>query len=57
MATPSRILAWRIAWTEEPGGLQPTGSGRVRGDGATDALTSLIYEGVSVSGILQRRLG
>ena len=22
MATPSSILAWRISWTEEPGGLQ-----------------------------------
>ena len=22
MAIPSSILAWRIAWTEEPGGLQ-----------------------------------
>ena len=22
MATHSRILAWRITWTEEPGGLQ-----------------------------------
>ena len=22
MATPSSILAWRIPWTEEPGGLQ-----------------------------------
>ena len=22
MATQSRILAWRIPWTEEPGGLQ-----------------------------------
>ena len=22
MATHSRILAWRISWTEEPGGLQ-----------------------------------
>ena len=22
MATPSSILAWRILWTEEPGGLQ-----------------------------------
>ena len=22
MATPSNILAWRIPWTEEPGGLQ-----------------------------------
>ena len=26
MATHSSILAWEIAWTEEPGGLQPTGS-------------------------------
>ena len=27
MATHSRILAWRIPCTEEPGGLQSTGSG------------------------------
>ena len=26
MATHSSILAWRIPWTEEPGGLQPIGS-------------------------------
>ena len=26
MATYSRILAWRIPWTEEPGGLQSMGS-------------------------------
>ena len=29
MATNSSILAWRIPWTEEPGGLQSTGSQRV----------------------------
>ena len=29
MATDSSILAWRIPWTEEPGGLQPMGSQRV----------------------------
>ena len=29
MATHSRILAWRIPWKEEPGGLPPTGSQRV----------------------------
>ena len=28
-ATDSSILAWRIPWTEEPGGLQSTGSQRV----------------------------
>ena len=26
MATPSSILAWKISWTEEPGGLQSMGS-------------------------------
>ena len=26
IATHSSILAWRIPWTEEPGGLQSTGS-------------------------------
>ena len=32
MATHSSILAWRISWTEEPGGLQSVGSQRVRHD-------------------------
>ena len=32
MAAHSSILAWRIPWTEEPGGLQSTGSQRVRHD-------------------------
>ena len=29
MATHSSILAWRILWAEEPGGLQSMGSQRV----------------------------
>ena len=29
MATYSSILAWRIPWTEEPGGLQSMGLQRV----------------------------
>ena len=29
MATHSSILAWKILWTEEPGGLQSMGSKRV----------------------------
>ena len=33
MATHSSIPAWRIPWTEEPGGLQSIGSQRVRHDG------------------------
>ena len=32
LATHSRILAWRIPWTEEPGGLQSVGSQRVGHD-------------------------
>ena len=32
MATHSSILAWRIPWTEEPGGLQSVGSQRVGHD-------------------------
>ena len=31
-ATHSSILAWRIPWTEEPGGVQSMGSQRVRHD-------------------------
>ena len=30
MTTHSSILAWKIPWTEEPGGLQSVGSQRVR---------------------------
>ena len=32
MAIHSSILAWRILWTEEPGGLQSMGSQRVGHD-------------------------
>ena len=32
MATDSKILAWKIPWTEEPGGLQSLGSQRVGHD-------------------------
>ena len=32
MATHSSISTWRIPWTEEPGGLQSTGSQRVGHD-------------------------
>ena len=32
MATHSSILAWRIPWTEEPGGLQSMGSQRLGHD-------------------------
>ena len=32
MATHSSVLAWRIAWTEEPGKVQSMGSQRVEHD-------------------------
>ena len=36
MATHSSILAWKISWTEEPGGLQCMGSQRVGHDWVTN---------------------
>ena len=41
MATHSSILAWRILWTEGPGGLPSMGSQRVRHDWATKHSTAL----------------
>ena len=32
LAAHSSTLAWRLPWTEEPGGLQFTGSQRIRHD-------------------------
>ena len=40
MATHSSILAWRIPWTQEPGGLQSMASQRVD---RTEQLTLLHY--------------
>ena len=39
LATQSSILAWRIPWTEEPGGLQSMGSQRVGHNWATNTFT------------------
>ena len=64
MATHSSILAWRIPWTEDPGGTQSMGSlQRVWQDWATNTLTWLPLKmqtlwdctssrGVSFSGLL-----
>ena len=32
MATHSSIFAWKIPWTQEPGGPQPTGPQRIKHD-------------------------
>ena len=39
MAVHSSILAWKIPWTEEPGGLQFMGLQRVRHDRASEHST------------------
>ena len=43
MSTHSSILAWRIPWTEEPGGLQSMGSQRVRHNWLTLSLFTVNY--------------
>ena len=56
MTTHSSILAWRIPWTEEPGGLHSIGSRRVGHDWATKQQQWDIY--LILSRInMQQRLG
>ena len=43
MATHASILAWRIPWTEGPGGLQSMGSQRVRHDWVTKHSTMMMH--------------
>ena len=43
MAAHSSILAWRIPWTEEPGGLQSMRSPRVRHNLATKPTNHIIF--------------
>ena len=43
MATHSSVLAQRVPWTEEPGGLQSMGSQRVRLDWVTNTFTFVTY--------------
>ena len=47
MTTRSSILAWRIPWTEEPGGLQSMGSQRV-GHNQVTTLTFHVSSNVSL---------
>ena len=53
MAPHSSALAWRVQWTEEPGGLQSTGSQRVRYDRSNLAYTytsfARVLEWVAIS--------
>ena len=43
MATHSSMLAWRIPWTEEPGGLWPVGLQRVGHNLATKHCYCYLY--------------
>ena len=43
VATHSSILAWRIPWMEEPGGLQSMGSQRVGHPGMTSLYFHVLY--------------
>ena len=47
MATHSSILAWRIPWTEEPGGLQSMGSWAREESGTADRLTFSLSPAIS----------
>ena len=55
MATHSSILAWRISWTEGPGGLQPVGLQRVGHDWAANifTLTFCFIEGTKLMGLVE----
>ena len=43
MTSHSSILAWKFAWTEEPGGLQSMGSQRVRHNWMTNTFTLFTF--------------
>ena len=49
MATHCSILAWRIPWTEEPGGLQSMGWQRIQHNWATNTFTFILCTLFSLS--------
>ena len=49
MATHSSIIAWRIAWPEEPGGLQFIGLQRIKLDWMTEHTHINILKGITES--------
>ena len=50
MATHSSVLAWRIPWTEEPGGLQPIKLQRIGHNGSYLACPDVNEERVGERG-------
>ena len=57
MATHSIILAWRIPWTEGPGGLQSMGSQKVGHDWANNTGCKLLYIGWIHNKVLLHSIG
>ena len=56
MATHSSIFAWRIPWTEEPGGPQSITSQRVRHDQSNSALNIHQLSTLNTDGIILLQL-
>ena len=58
MATHSSILAWKIPWTEEPGGLQSMESQRVRhGRDCTTKTGIILIDCVALTGYGEKGRG
>ena len=51
MATHSNIFAWRISWTEEPGGLHPKGHKEVDITEASEHARMVRDCGIAQSGV------
>ena len=56
METHSSTLAWRIPWTEEPGGLQPEGSRKFRHYWATNTATAKCFQWRRVDRVFVQRV-
>ena len=57
MATHCNIIAWRIPWTEKPGGIQSMGSERVGHNWVTNTNTLLLFFRVSIWRFISFLLG
>ena len=55
VATHSSILAWRIPWTEKPGGLQSMGSQRAGHDWVTDTFKVWLYHAFNWKGDIRKK--
>ena len=54
-AIHSSILAWRIPWTEKPGGLQSMGSQRAGHDWVTDTFKVWLYHAFNWKGDIRKK--